>query len=332
MTFANFWNILWIPLLIPTLVWVSLRHNRRGRLRFSTVGFFRGLHRPGWLRLRHLLIVLRITALILLIVALMRPREGIQETRVRKEGVDVVLSLDASGSMRAEDFQVDGRRRNRLYVVKKVVGEFVRNRTSDRLGLVVFGDRAYTLCPLTLDSAFLLQFLDRAQVGIAGDGTAIGEGIATALNRLKRSKAKSRVVILLTDGVHNAGRIDPQTAAELAKSLKIKIYTIGVGSKGPVPYPEMNVAGRILYTQRVFDLDEKALKEIAETTGGRYFRATATEELEEIYREIDRLEKSAVEVNLYMQYRERFGVLVFAAMGLMLAEILLGQTWLKTLP
>lgn len=332
MVFADFWNILWIPILIPSLLFFYSRRNRRGHLRFSTLGLFKGLPPPPSLWARHLLIVLRVASLLLLILALMRPREGVEETRVKTEGVDAILALDISGSMRAEDFEIEGRRRNRLFVVKKVVEEFIQNRKNDRIGIVIFGNKAYTLCPLTLDTGFLLNFLDRAQIGIAGDATAIGEGMTTSLNRLRMSKAKSRLIVLLTDGVQNAGKIDPQTAAEVAKTLGVKIYTIGVGSRGPVPFPEKDMFGRVVYRQVQIDLDEKTLRSVAEATGGRYYRATDTEQLRGIYHEIDQLEKTEIEVILYVQYRELFKPLVVSAMALIFLEVALGQGWLRTLP
>ncbi len=332
MAFKEFEFIFLIPLLIPPLLFVYFRRKARGQIRFSTVKLFRSLPHSPSLWARHLLIALRVLALMLLIVALMRPRQGVGETRVHTEGIDIVLALDVSGSMRAEDFEIEGRRRNRLFVVKEVVREFIQKRTNDRIGLVIFGGKSYTLCPLTLDTAVLLQFLERAQFGVAGDATAIGEGVTTSLNRLRTTKAKSKVVVLLTDGVQNAGRVDPQTAAELGRALGVRIYTIGVGSRGPVPFPVVDPFGRAVYQQVRIDLDEKALQSVAEATGGQYYRATDTGRLREIYSEIDHLEKTKIETNLYVQYTELFAPFVLAAMALVLIEIVLGQTLLLTLP
>ena len=330
--FKNFEFILLIPFVILPLLWKYVRTKSKGRVRFSAVGLLKTLPASPALWARHLLIGLRILAFVLLAVALMRPQQGLSQTRVHTEGIDIVLALDVSGSMRAEDFQVEGRRRNRLFVVKEVVREFIQRRTSDRIGLVIFGEKSYTLCPLTLDTGVLLQFLERAQFGIAGDSTAIGEGIATSLNRLRTTKAKSKVVVLLTDGVQNAGRVDPRTAAELARTLGVRLYTIGVGSRGPVPFPVKDSLGRLLYQQVRIDLDEKTLQSVAEATGGRYYRATDTERLREIYSEIDQLEKTKIETNLYVQYTELFTPFVLAAMGILFIELLLGQTVLLTLP
>ena len=332
MVFGNFWNILWIPVLIPPLLWVYFRGKRRGQIRFSSLLSLKRLPQPRSLWSRHLLIVLRIAALILLTIALMRPREGTQRTHVKTEGVDIVLALDVSGSMNAEDFSIGGMRRNRLYVVKEVVRDFIRKRPNDRVGIVIFGGRSYTLCPLTLDQNILLQFLDRAKVGMLEDGTAIGDGIATSLNRLRKLKSKSKIIILLTDGAENAGKVDAKTAAELARAVGVKVYTIGVGSKGPIPFPTKDVFGRTVYQLVQIDLDENLLRSVSERTGGVYYRATDTERLKDIYATIDRLEKTKIETNLYVQYRELFSPYLFSAMILVLIEIVLGQTGLRTLP
>ena len=332
MVFGNFWNILWVPILIPPLLWIYFRGRRRGQVRFSSLASLKRVPSSASPWIRHLLILLRVAALILLILALMRPREGTQRTRIATEGVDIVLALDVSGSMNAEDFSSGGARRNRLYVVKEVVREFIQKRPDDRIGVVIFAGRAYTLCPLTLDRGVLFQFLDRARVGMLEDGTAIGDGVTTSLNRLRKLKSKSKIIILLTDGAENAGKVNAKTAAELARSVGVKVYTIGVGSKGPVPFPARDAFGRVVYQLVQIDLDEGLLRTVAERTGGAYYRATDTERLKDIYATIDQLEKTKIETNLYVQYRELFGPYVFSAMMLVLAEIVLGQTWLRTLP
>ena len=331
MVFGNFWNILWIPILMIPLLYLYVARRSKGSIRYSTLSFLKELSQgpTGW---RHLLILLRAVAFIFLIIALMRPREGVEKTRVHTAGVDIVLALDVSGSMAAEDFSIGGRRQNRLHVVKEVVREFIQNRKNDRIGIVVFGERAYTLCPLTLDQGILLQFLDRAQIGFVEDGTAIGDGVTTALNRIRMTKAKSKIIILLTDGVQNAGKIDPKTSAEVARAIGVKIYTIGVGSKGPVPFPIKDAIGRTFYQLMEIDLDEELLQTVAQTTGGLYFRATDTEALEAIYHRIDALEKTKIESNVYVQYRERFSSFVMTGVVLILFEVVLGQTFLRTLP
>ena len=332
MVFGNFWNVLWIPILLPPLLFVYFRRRRKGQVRFSSLATFKKLPPTLSLWSRHFLIMLRVASLILLVMALMRPREGLEKTRVRTEGVDIVLTLDVSGSMNAEDFSIGGSRRNRLFVVKEVVRDFIQKRPNDRIGIVIFSGRAYTLCPLTLDHGILLQFLDRAKIGMLEDGTAIGDGMTTSLNRLRKMKSKSRIMVLLTDGAQNAGKMDAKTAAELARAVGVKVYAIGVGSKGPVPFPAKDVLGRKVYQLVQIDLDEDLLRSVAERTGGVYDRATDTERLKEIYKVIDRLEKTKIETNLYVQYRELFHPFVFSAMMLVLTEIILGQTWLRTLP
>ena len=331
MVFDDFWNILWIFILIPPLLFLYFKRKRQGQVRFSTVAFLKTLPPTTSLWMRHLLLLFRVGALVCLVIALMRPQEGIEKTHVRTEGVDIVLAIDVSGSMKAEDFTIDGQLRNRLYVVKEVVREFIEQRQHDRVGIVVFGGRAYTLCPLTLDQGVLAQFLERAEIGMVEEGTAIGDGITSALNRLRTTKAKSKVIVLLTDGVHNAGKVDPETAAELARTLGVKVYTIGVGSRGPVPFPT-KVLGRIVYQAVQIPLDEELLQTVAKRTGGMYYHAKDTRRLREIYRRIDELEKSEIETDLYVRYRERFSPFVFTAMAFMLMEVVLGQTVFRTLP
>src|SRR6185436_8779816 len=221
-------------------------------------------------------------------------------TQIHREGVDVVLAVDISGSMLAEDFELPSGRASRLDVVKSVVKDFVEARVEDRVGLVLFAARAYTQCPLTLDHGWLRQNLDRAQIGMIEDGTAVGAGIATAVNRLRPSTAKSKFVVLLTDGQSNAGRITPQTAAEAAAALGVKVYTVGAGTRGLAPYPAQDLFGNKVYRPMPVDIDEDTLNKIASTTGARYFRATDTKSLSDIYAEIDRSEKTPFEAPQYL--------------------------------
>ena len=284
------------------------------------------------LTLRHILVALRIGAIVLLVIGLMRPQKGIEETKIETDGIDIILALDVSGSMQAEDFTINGKRQNRLEVVKNVVRDFIKKRTNDRIGLVVFAGRAYMQCPITLDYGILLQFLDKIKIGMIEDGTAVGDGVATALSRIKDIKAKSKVVILLTDGVNNAGKIDPANSAELAKALGVKVYTIGAGSKGRVPYPAKDFFGNKTYQWVSINLDEASLQNIAKTTGGKYFRATDTESLKKIYKEIDCLEKTKIEIESYTEYKEFFSGFVLAALALLLIEMVLRNTRFRTLP
>jgi Ca-activated chloride channel family protein len=310
---------------------------RRGSLRQPGLKFSSGdlLGKPKAslkLRLSRNLVYLRPAAAVLLVLALARPQTPVADSKVQSEGIDIVLAIDCSTSMLAEDFRLGGERQNRLEVVKSVVKDFIMGRKNDRIGIVVFASRAYTVCPLTLDYGWLLDNLERVKTGLVEDGTAIGSGIATSLNRLRDSKAKSKVIILLTDGRNNTGDISPLTAAEAAKALKIKIYTIGAGSKGPVPYPVKDFFGNTVYQPVQIDIDEDTLIKIADMTGGRYFRATDTESLRKIYKEIDGLEKTAIEEKGYLEYNELFGMFAVAALLLLLAEIILSNTLLRKIP
>jgi Ca-activated chloride channel family protein len=317
--------------LLP-LIWPWRRTARSAALRFPSLAELRAVAPAGAAHRRAILGVLRTMAIVLLVAALARPQAGSSETRVHREGVDVALAVDVSGSMLAEDFTLGSTRASRLDVVRSVVKQFVAARPEDRVGLVLFGGRAYTQCPLTLDHGWLMQNLDRAKVGMIEDGTAIGSGLATAVNRLRSSPAKGRFVVLLTDGQNNAGRITPQTAAEAAAALGIKVYTIGAGTRGLAPYPMQDAFGNKVYRPMPVDIDEDTLKKIATTTGGRYFRATDTESLREVYTEIDRSEKTPFEAPQYLEYHELYPWLAWPALLLVLAEIGLADTVLRKLP
>ncbi|MFH1415491.1 MAG: VWA domain-containing protein [Elusimicrobiota bacterium] len=332
MIFSDFENIIWIFIFVPLILAVYLKWQPRGHIKFSSVGNLKRLKSSLSLKMRHMLVVLRIAAISLLVVGLMRPQKGIEETKIESEGIDIVLSIDVSGSMMAEDFTINGQRMNRLEVVKNVVSDFIKKRSNDRIGLVVFAGRAYMQCPLTLDYGILLKFLEKIDIGMIEDGTAVGDGVATALARLKDIDSKSKVVILLTDGVNNAGKVDPVNSAELAKALGVKIYTIGAGSKGRVPFPAQDFFGNKVYQWAVIDIDEESLGNIADITGGKYFRATDTEKLKQIYDEIDKLEKTKVEIKSYTEYKELFPKFVLAALMLLLFEIILRYTRFRTLP
>jgi len=318
-------------LIVPVSL-ILIDRLRRGRLylRFPLTSGIPSLFRKRdgfWMRVNPWLLYLSLACLI---VGLARPQRGRAETEVTSEGIDIMLAIDASGSMAAMDFKLDGEAVDRLTVVKKVVTEFIRQQKGDRLGMVVFGDEAYTQCPLTLDYDVLTQLLDHVEVGIAGDGTAIGDGISLAVKRLKDLPGKSRVVILLTDGRSNAGSVSPDKAAEIAKTFGVKVYTIGIGTKGPVPFPQPGIFGnRLIYVD--LDMDEETLQKIADTTGGKFFFATDTSKLESIYREIGQLEKTKAKVKHYEIYEEWYSYFGFAAMGLMLMESFLASTWLRRL-
>lgn len=305
---------------------------KKPAVRISSGKLLSGIRLSLRLKLTKYLIYLRVAALLLFVIALTRPITPTGEYKIKTEGIDIVIGLDVSTSMLAEDFEVKGRRVNRLEVVKDVTEGFIQNRKNDKIGMVVFASRTYTVCPLTLDKNWLLKNLERTQIGMAGDGTAIGSGIASALNRLKGTEAKDKVIILLTDGRNNAGKINPLTAAEAAKSLGVKIYTIGAGSKGPVPYPFRDNFGRIIYRPVEISIDEETLKEIASITGGEYYRATDTERLREVYDEINKLETYPIEEKGYVEYRELFPLFLIPGLILLFLEIILANTILRAIP
>jgi len=275
---------------------------------------------------------LRLLVFIFLALALVKFRLPIEESKIQTEGIDIILALDTSTSMLAEDFTLRGKRANRLDVIKNVVENFIQGRKNDRIGIVAFAARAYTVSPLTLDYGWLLENLKRIKIGMIEDGTAIGSGLSVALRRLENTKAKSKIVILLTDGINNAGKISPFLAAEAAKALKVKVYTIGAGTKGMAPYPMKDFFGNTVYQPVKIDIDEDSLINIASKTEGKYFRATDTKSLKEIYAEIDRMEKSPIEEKGYMEYRELFPIFLSIAMVFLLLEILLRNAILRRIP
>ena len=317
-------------ILLAFLIWrlVSGRA-RRASLVFSLTAPFR-LMPPGLaVRLRHVPAALRVLGLALLIVALARPQTGRHEEEVLTEGIDIVLAVDISGSMRTEDFKP----KNRLVVAKDVVAQFVRARRNDLMGLVVFAANAYTRCPLTLDYGVLLDLL--SQVDIASreeDGTAIGMGLATAVARLKDARGKSKVIILLTDGRNNRGQIDPLSGARLAQAIGIKVYTIGVGTEGEAPYPiDDPILGR-RYINVQADIDEETLQQIAGATGGQYFRATDARALKGIFTKIDQMERTEIKVRGYTRHTEQFAWFLYPGALLVLVELLLSSTLLRKIP
>ena len=319
-----------MPLLIAA-AWVAWRRHRPD-VRFPTTeGLDRvAAHsRPRWTRLP---LILRVATLVFIVVGLARPQHGVTQSRVTTEGIDIVLAVDVSGSMLAEDFQRQGHRSNRLDVVKDVVKEFVTHRPNDRIGLIIFAGRPYTMCPLTLDHGWLLTQLERVRIGMVEDGTAIGSGIATALNGLRRSTAKSRVIILLTDGVNNAGTVTPDAAAQLAKMLGVRIYAIGAGTKGLAPFPATDMFGRRVYQSVKIEVDDAGLTRIAQAAGGAYFRATDTDSLRAIYHQIDAMERTTLEQPKFLIYHEHYPWLIVPALLLLLIEVVVSQTWLRVLP
>lgn len=318
---------------VPLLFWLERRTRHAAAVRYPTLGVLRAIPYAGARRWRWVLYALRGIALLLLVIALARPQLGKAESQFTGQGIDIMLAVDVSGSMQSEDFTLpSGERANRLEVVKSVVKDFVERRAGDRIGLVLFGARPYTQCPLTLDHGWLLQNLARARIGMIEDGTAIGSGLATAASRLERSDAKSQVVILLTDGQNNAGKVSPTTAADAVKALGIKVYTIGAGTRGLAPYPARDLFGNKVYQPVKVDIDEDTLKQIAQKTGGAYFRATDTASLQQIYADIDRMERTTFNAPRYLDYYELYPWLAIPAVLLLAIEVGLGHTVLRKLP
>lgn len=328
MHFASPYYLWLLVLLVPMTAYYVWRTLQGGAaIQISTIRGVKGAPRTVRYYLRHLPYVLRAAAFALLVVALARPQRVEQNVTTSTEGIDIVLSIDVSGSMLARDFKPD-----RITAAKEVAGSFIADRYGDRIGLVVFAGEAFTQSPLTTDQSTLQTLLARIRSGLIEDGTAIGNGLATAINRLRESDAKSKVIILLTDGVNNRGEITPLTAAEIAKAQGIRVYTIGVGTRGVAPYPAIDMFGQLTFVNQQVEIDEKTLTAMAEMTGGRYFRATDKAKLQSIYDEINQLEKSRVEVTEHLSYHELFLVWVLAALGLLLAEFLLSNLVLKRIP
>ena len=319
---------LWLLLLIPLMVlWYVLRQQSR----------FPFMQLPGlqWFEnspftfrhyLNHILFSFRMMAIAFLIIVLARPQIHDQWEEVTTEGIDIILSLDISSSMLAEDFKP-----NRMDAAKNIAEEFIAGRRNDRIGLVIFSGESFTQCPLTTDHAVLGNLLQEVDIGMIEDGTAIGMGLATAVNRLRTSESQSKIIILLTDGVNNRGAIDPITAANIASTFDIRVYTVGVGSRGEAPFPVQTPRG-VHYQNIEADIDEEVLIEIAEMTGGRYFRATDEDKLIEIYSEIEELEKSLIDVQQFSSSTESYRAFALMAGLLLLLEWLLRVFWLRSIP
>lgn len=319
---------LWLLLLlIPLIVWYIVRLSKmQASFKLASVNAFKGV-KPGLkVYMRHLPFVLRVISIGLIILVIARPQSVNSWEESESHGIDIVLALDVSGSMLSQDLQPD-----RLQAAKKVASEFVTDRRNDNIGLVVFAGESFTQCPLTTDHTVLLNLLNEIEFGLIDDGTAIGLGLATSVNRLKDSESQSRVVILLTDGTNNRGQIAPLTAAEMARSYGIRVYTVGVGTKGMAPTPVQTPFGVRMQNMAV-DIDEKTLTEIAAMTGGQYFRAQDTEGLRQVYEEIDEMEKYLISVQNVTQRQEKFLMFALAAMALILLELILRRTWLRSIP
>lgn len=310
--------MLWLLMVLPLMIAYYIYRTRQGgaAVRISSIDGFMGIAKSPIYYLRHLPFVLRLVVVGLLIAAMARPQSTLNVSNTNAEGIDIVMALDVSSSMLARDFKPD-----RFQAAKDITSKFIVERPTDRVGLVIFAGEAFTQSPLTTDHVSLINMLSGVQMGVIADGTAIGNGLATAVNRLKESQAKSKVIILLTDGVNNSGQIDPAGAAEIAKEYGIRVYTIGVGTQGVAPSPTYDAWGNIVFQNAKVEIDEELLKNISSSTTGRYFRATDNTKLAEIYAEINALEKTKVEVENFTQYSEEYHPFLLLALILLVLEI-----------
>jgi Ca-activated chloride channel family protein len=332
MTLAHPWWLL-LLLLLPLAAWLKGRRGVPPAFVYSSVKLVAGLGGVRRSRAGAFLAALRWLALAVLIFALAQPRSMKSTTEVKASGVDIVVAFDMSGSMISEDFEVKGERVNRFNMARAVLGKFIDQRPNDRIGLVLFASQAYIATPLTLDHEFLHENLDRLEIGtIEQNTTAIGDGLGTAINRLRDLKAKSKIVILMTDGVNNAGKLQPLLAAEAAAAMKVKVYTVGIGLQGEAPMPGRDMFGRKVYQMMPVDVDEVTLQKIADKTGGKYYRADNAEKFQQIYAEIDKLEKTEASVKKYTQFDELAPWFIAIGLALLLIELALGQTIFRRLP
>ena len=328
-TFAHPWILLFLGLIPLLTVWYVWRYRKqKPALQFSNISLFKGVRKTVRQRMYPTLFVLRMVTVGAVVVALARPQSMLSRQEMKVEGIDIVLAMDVSGSMLAEDFKP-----NRLKAAKSVAKDFIDGRKTDRMGLVVFAGEAFTQVPLTIDHHILIKQLSSLKSGMIKDGTALGDGLATAINRIKESDAKSKVIILLTDGINNQGAVDPMSAAEIAALYNIRLYTIGVGTQGLAPYPFRDPFGHVRYQNVEVELDEQLLTHMAQSThDGHYFRATNKKSLQQIFDQIDQMEKSKIDVTQYAQSKDEYqGWLLLAAIALVL-EILLGLLFFKTTP
>ena len=332
MTFAHPWLLL-LLLLLPLAAWLKGRRGSSPAFVYSSVKLVAGLAGARRSRAGNFLAALRWLVLALFIVALAQPRFAKSTTEVKASGVDIVVALDMSGSMISEDFEVRGERVNRFNMARSVLKKFIDQRPNDRIGLVLFASQAFIGTPLTLDHDFLQENLDRLEIGaIEQNSTAIGDGLGTAINRLRDLKAKSKIVILMTDGQNNSGKLDPLLAAEAASAMKVKVYTVGIGEQGTAPMPVFMNGQKVGYQNVPVDVDETTLQKIAAKTSGKYYRADNAEKFQQIYAEIDKLEKTDATVKKYTQFDELFPWFVAGGLALLLLELGLGQTILRRLP
>jgi Ca-activated chloride channel family protein len=322
--------LLFSLLVIPLFVYFHLRRRKPQTvsLKYSNLGIVKSVGKSRWTLYRHILFAFRLLAIVFLILALARPQAGSKEEEVTTEGIDIILALDISSSMLAEDFKP----KNRLEVAKMVAKDFVGGRKNDRIGMVVFARESYTQCPLTLDYGVLLNFIEDVQIGLIEDGTAIGMALANAVNRIRDSKAKSKVIILLTDGRNNAGELHPLSAAQVAEAVGVRVYTVGAGSRGTALYPVHDPIFGKRYQRLPVEIDEELLQEIARMTGGKYFRAVDRQSLEEVFHEIGELEKTKIEVKEFTRYEELFPFYLVLGLIFFGLETILANTKFKKIP
>lgn len=338
-SFANPWLLL-LLLVLPLIAWLRGRRGPNAALIFSSTTVLRGLGKSSTSRAGRILRALLFLTLAIFVVALARPRLGKTLTQVEASGIDIMIALDVSASMLVKDFTIGGQQATRVEAVREVTRKFIEGRPNDRIGIIAFAGRPYVVSPMTLDHDWLLQNLDRIRVGLVEDGTAIGSAAAAAANRLNDKGSKSRVIVLLTDGENNSGKVPPTTAAEAIKALGLHFYAIGAGINGVAPGPVWDgrgglltdLAGNYLYQNQQVHFNEAGLREMAQIAGGKFFRATDTRSLEQIYVEIDQLEKSTVTMNKFQQFQELFPVCIMAGAGLLIAQLLLAQSIWKKLP
>lgn len=338
LTFARPWLLL-LLLAIPLIAWLRGKRGRAAALTFSSTATLRAIGKRSQARVGRILRTLMLAALAIFVIAIARPQLGKSLTQVEASGIDIMLVLDVSGSMLTKDFTIGGDLAMRVDATRDVTRKFIEGRPNDRIGIIAFAGRPYVVSPMTLDHEWLLQNLDRVRIGLVEDGTAIGSAMAAAAQRLNDKKSKSRVIVLLTDGENNAGKVPPNTAAEAIKALKIRFYAIGAGTNGmalaPVFTPRGPLTdpfGNIVYERQRVEFNEAGLKEVAKIADGSFFRATDTKSLEQIYGDIDKLEKTTVNIKKYQEYRDLFPVCLMSGLGLLVAQLLLSQSVWKKLP
>jgi len=340
LTFTRPW-LLWLLLVLPVIAWLRGRRGAAAALIFSSTSAIASLGKRTTSRAGKLLRSLLLLSLACLIVALARPQLGKTLNEVEASGIDIMLVLDVSNSMLTKDFTIGGEQATRLDAVRDVTRRFIEARPNDRIGIIAFGTQPYVVSPMTLDHDWLIQNLDRVRIGLIEGSTAIGSSLAAAGSRLNDKKSKSHVIVLLTDGDNNAGKIPPNTAAEALKALHIKLYAVGIGTNGVAPFPVMdnrtgqvvtNAVGEVEYTLAKVSFNEAGLKQIASIADGQFFRATDTKSLAEIYGDIDKMEKSTVKVKKYQEYRDLFPYCIMSGVGLLIAQLLLSQTVWRKLP